>query len=93
MSRIGNRVLTIPEGVTVTVDGTHVTVKGPKGELQNDFNKNMVIKVNGNELTVERPDDSIEMKTFHGTTNSLIENMLIGVSTGFTRDLEINGVG
>ena len=93
MSRIGNRVLTIPEGVTVTVDGTHVTVKGPKGELQNDFNKNMVIKVNGNELTVERPNDSKEMKTFHGTTNSLIEGMLIGVSTGFTKDLEINGVG
>ncbi len=93
MSRIGNRILTIPEGVTVTVDGTSVTVKGPKGELHNDFNKNMVIEVNGNELTVKRPNDSIEMKTFHGTTNSLIENMLIGVSQGFSRDLEINGVG
>ena len=93
MSRIGNRVLTIPAGVTVTVDGTKVTVKGPKGELSNEFNKNMVIEVNGTELTVKRPNDSKEMKTFHGTTNSLIENMIIGVSEGFTRDLEINGVG
>jgi large subunit ribosomal protein L6 len=93
MSRIGNRVLTIPEGVTVTIEGSNVTVKGPKGELQNKFNENMVIEVNGNELTVKRPNDTKEMKTFHGTTNSLIENMLIGVSQGFTRDLEINGVG
>ena len=93
MSRIGNRVLTIPAGVTVTVDGTKVTVKGPKGELTNEFNKNMVIEVNGTELTVKRPNDSKEMKTFHGTTNSLIEGMIIGVSEGFTKDLEINGVG
>ena len=93
MSRIGNRVLTIPEGVTVTVEGSKVTCKGPKGELTNEFNKNMVIEVNGNELTVKRPNDTKEMKTFHGTTNSLIENMITGVSQGFTRDLEINGVG
>ncbi|MCR4581765.1 MAG: 50S ribosomal protein L6 [Bacilli bacterium] len=93
MSRIGNRVLTIPAGVTVTVEGTKVTVKGPKGELTNEFDKNMVIEVNGTELTVKRPNDSIRNKTFHGTINSLIENMIIGVSTGFSRDLEINGVG
>ena len=93
MSRIGNRVLTIPEGVTVTVEGSKVTCKGPKGELTNEFNKNMVIEVNGNELTVKRPNDTKEMKTFHGTTNSLIENMITGVSQGFTRNLEINGVG
>jgi len=93
MSRIGNRVLTIPAGVTVTVDGSTVTVKGPKGELKNVFNNNMVIEVNENELTVKRPNDSKEMKTFHGTTNSLIEGMIKGVSEGFSRDLEINGVG
>ena len=93
MSRIGNRVLTIPEGVTVTVEGSKVTCKGPKGELTNEFNKDMVIEVNGTELTVKRPNDSIVMKTFHGTTNSLIENMITGVSQGFTRNLEINGVG
>ena len=93
MSRIGNRVLTIREGVTVTIEGSKVTCKGPKGELTNEFNKNMVIEVNGNELTVKRPNDTKEMKTFHGTTNSLIENMITGVSQGFTRDLEINGVG
>ncbi len=94
MSRIGNRVLTIPAGVTVTVeDGNVVTVKGPKGELKNKFDKNMIIEVNGTELTVKRPNDSIRNKTFHGTTNSLIENMIIGVSTGFSKDLEINGVG
>ena len=93
MSRIGNRVLTIPAGVTVTVDGTKVTVKGPKGELTNEFNKNMVIEINGTELTVKRPNDTKEMKTFHGTTNSLINGMIIGVSEGFSKDLEINGVG
>ena len=86
MSRIGNRVLTIPAGVTVTVDGTKV-------ELTNEFNKNMVIEINGTELTVKRPNDTKEMKTFHGTTNSLINGMIIGVSEGFSKDLEINGVG
>lgn len=93
MSRIGNRILNIPNGVTVTVDGCNVTVKGPKGELKNKFNENMKINVNGSELTVERPDDSIVNKSLHGTTNSLIENMIKGVSEGYTKDLEINGVG
>ena len=93
MSRIGNRVLTIPEGVTITNDNNFVTIKGPKGELSSKFNDSMVIKVEGTELTVERPNDTKEMKTIHGTTNSLIDNMLTGVSKGFTKDLEINGVG
>ena len=94
MSRIGNRVLTIPAGVTVTVEENNsVTVKGPKGELKSNFDNNMTIEIDGTELRVKRPNDSIRMKTLHGTTNSLIENMLVGVSEGFTRELEINGVG
>lgn len=93
MSRIGNRILTIPEGVTVTVDGSKVTVKGPKGELTNNFNDNIKVEVEGNTVKVTRPNDSITNKSLHGTTNSLIENMLVGVSNGFVKDLEINGVG
>src|SRR5574344_247642 len=94
MSRIGNRILTIPEGVTVTVgENNFVTVTGPKGELKNNFNKDMKITVDGNKLSVVRPDDTIKNKTLHGTTNSLINNMIIGVSEGFKRDLQINGVG
>ena len=93
MSRIGNRKLTIPAGVTVTVDGNTVTVKGAKGELSYNFDKNISVKVEENTVVCTRPNDSNTMKSLHGTTNSLIENMLIGVSEGYTKGLEINGVG
>lgn len=93
MSRIGNRVLNIPEGVKVSVDGNTVTVSGPKGELKDTFNKNIKVSVEGNTIKVTRPDDSLTNKALHGTTNSLIENMLIGVSEGFVKNLEIYGVG
>lgn len=91
MSRIGNKVLSIPEGVTVSVDSNIVTVKGPKGELSTEINKNLTVKVNGQELTVERKDDTF--KNFHGTANANINNMIIGVTAGFEKKLEAVGVG
>ena len=94
MSRIGNRVLTIPAGVEVNVDGNKITTKGPKGTLEYAFQANNVeVKVEGNEVRVTRKDESKVSKQLHGTTNSNINNMLIGVSEGFKRELEINGVG
>lgn len=93
MSRIGNRVLTIPAGVTVTVDGTTLTVKGPKGELTNTFDKSMEIVVEDNKLTVKRANETKRVKSLHGTTNALIANMIKGVSEGFSKGLEAVGVG
>lgn len=93
MSRIGNRVLTIPAGVTVTVDGQTVTVKGPKGELTNTFDKSMEIVVEDNKLTVKRENETKRVKSLHGTTNALISNMIKGVSEGFSKGLEAVGVG
>lgn len=93
MSRIGNRVLTIPAGVTVTVDGTTLTVKGPKGELTNTFDKSMEIVVEDNKLTVKRENETKRVKSLHGTTNALIANMIKGVSEGFSKGLEAVGVG
>ena len=93
MSRIGNRELAIPAGVTVTVDGNKITVKGPKGELS--FNKSSLIEVEEKEgkVVTKRPSDNKVEKQLHGTTNSVINNMMVGVSEGFKRELEINGVG
>ena len=92
MSRIGNRKLVIPAGVTVTIDGNTVTVKGPKGELTNKFNKLIKIEQVDNEIICSRDNDAFT-KSIHGTTNSLIENMIIGVSQGYTKELEAVGVG
>jgi len=91
MSRIGNRILTIPANVTVTVNNNIVTVKGPKGELSTEVNKNITVEVNGNEITVSRKNDTF--KNFHGTANANIKNMLIGVTEGFEKKLEAVGVG
>ena len=91
MSRIGNRILTIPENVTVSKDGNVVTVKGPKGELSTEINSHIDIKVDGNELTVTRENDNY--KSFHGTANANISNMIEGVTNGFKKDLESLGVG
>jgi len=94
MSRIGNRVLTIPAGVEVTVDGNKVTVKGSKGTLDFNFkNENVDVKVEGPEVHITRKDETKISKQLHGTTNSVIKNMITGVSEGFKRELEINGVG
>ena len=94
MSRIGNRVLTIPAGVEVNIEGNKITTKGPKGTLEFNFKNEFVdVKVEGTEIHVTRKDDLKVSRQLHGTTNSVINNMLVGVSEGFKRELEINGVG
>ncbi len=93
MSRIGNKPILLPADVTVNVENSHINVKGPKGELSFDFDANLNVVVEGNELHVKRPNDTKWMKTIHGTTRALIHNMVEGVSKGFTKSLEINGVG
>ena len=93
MSRIGKIPVAIPSGVEVKVDGHVVTVKGSKGELTREFNPMMTIKVEGEEVIVERPDDSRQAKSLHGLTRTLIHNMIVGVTEGFKKELEVNGVG
>ena len=93
MSRIGKKPVVIPAGVTVTVENNTVTVKGPKGELSREFSPAMAINVEGNELTVTRPNDEKANRTIHGTTRALIANMFEGVSNGFAKTLDIQGVG
>lgn len=93
MSRVGKKPLEIPAGVTVTLNGNTVTVKGPKGELTRTFHPDMVIKLEGNVLTVERPSDEKHHRALHGTTRSLLANMVEGVSKGYERVLELVGVG
>ena len=93
MSRIGNKVIVIPAGVSVEVNGATVTVKGPKGELVRSFNENITLEIAENEITVKRPDDTKEMKMLHGTTRALLANMVEGVSNGFSKALEMIGVG
>ena len=94
MSRIGKKPVVIPAGVTVNVaEGNVVTVKGPKGELTNTFNSAMILNVEGNVLTVSRPNDEAENRALHGLTRTLIANMVEGVEKGFSKELEVNGVG
>jgi large subunit ribosomal protein L6 len=94
MSRIGKNPITVPQGVTLTIDDNNqVTVKGPKGELVQSFNKDMHIKMEENVLTIERPSESKEHKSLHGLTRALLNNMIIGVSEGFKKELELVGVG
>ena len=91
MSRIGNRELSVPENVTVTVEGNVVTVKGPKGELSTKINENLNVEVKEGKLTVTRKNDNF--KNYHGTANANIKNMIIGVTEGYKKELEILGVG
>ena len=94
MSRIGKKPVVIPANVTVNVaEGNVVTVKGPKGELTNTFNADMIINVEGNVLTVSRPTDEANHRALHGLTRTLIANMVEGVEKGFSKELEVNGVG
>jgi len=93
MSRIGNKPITIPAGVEVTVENNTITVKGPKGTLTKSFHSNMEVKVDGNTITISRPDDEPYNRSLHGLTRSLINNMVTGVNSEFKRELEINGVG
>lgn len=93
MSRIGNKPITVPEGVEVTLNGNHITVKGPKGNLEKELHKNMAVSIEGNEITVKRPDDEAFNRSLHGLTRTLINNMIEGVLHQYTRTLEVNGVG
>ncbi|ATD31346.1 50S ribosomal protein L6 [Macrococcoides bohemicum] len=93
MSRVGKKIIEIPAGVDIKIDGNTVTVKGPKGELTNTFNEEMAYKLEDNTLEVVRPSDSKAHKTIHGTTRALIANMVEGVSKGFEKNLELIGVG
>ncbi len=94
MSRIGRMPIAVPAGVTVAIaENNHVTVKGPKGELSRALPEEMTIKQEGSEIIIERPSDLKKMKALHGLTRSLLNNMVIGVNEGYTKDLELNGVG
>ena len=93
MSRIGRMPIEIPAGVTVTYDNHHMNVKGPKGELSRDLHPDMIITVEGNTITVARPSEDKAHRALHGLTRALVANMATGVSEGFTKTLEINGVG
>ncbi len=93
MSRIGNKPITVPEGVEVKIDGQNLTVKGPKGTLTREIHKNMKLNLEGNVLTVVRPNDEPANKSLHGLTRTLVNNMIEGTLHGFERKLEVNGVG
>ena len=93
MSRIGKKPVDVPAGVTVSIDGTTVKVKGPKGELTRTFNKDMIIKQEGAQIIVERPDDSKLHRSLHGLTRTLVHNMVEGVTNGFSKSLDIEGIG
>lgn len=93
MSRIGRAPITVPAGVEVTVDGNAVTVKGPKGTLTKEFKPSMTVKVDAGVVTVSRPDDEDTSRALHGLTRTLIANMIEGVTNGYQKVLEINGVG
>ena len=94
MSRIGRMPIAVPAGVTVEIaENNHVTVKGPKGTLERTLPSEMDIKLEGEEVVVTRPNDLKKMKSLHGLTRTLIHNMVVGVSEGYTKELEVNGVG
>ena len=93
MSRIGKKPITVPAGVTVNINGNEVTVKGPKGELKETFNASMSIVLENNEIVVTRPTDNKEHRALHGLTRTLIANMVEGVANGYSKTLEVNGVG
>ena len=93
MSRIGKRPIEVPKGVTVTIDGNMVKTKGPKGELERALHPDMKVSMEGTTITVERPSEESKHKALHGLSRTLVANMVDGVSTGFTKTLELVGVG
>ncbi len=93
MSRIGNKPITVPEGIDVKIDGQKITVKGPKGTLEREIHGNMCVKLEDGQIKISRPNDEKENRSLHGLTRSLINNMIEGVCKEFTKELEINGVG
>ena len=93
MSRIGNKPITVPDGVEVKIDGKHITVKGPKGTLEREIHNNISLEMEGNEIKVTRIDNEPFNRGLHGLTRTLINNMITGVLNEYTRELQINGVG
>jgi len=93
MSRIGKSPIPVPSGVEVTIDGRHITVKGPKGTLERDLPGEITVRQEGDELIVERPNDERQNRAMHGLVRSLVNNMVVGVHQEFTKELEIIGVG
>ncbi len=93
MSRIGKQPIPVPPGVDIMIDGNTVRVKGPKGQLERELHQDMIIKYQENILVVERPTDSKTHRSLHGLTRTLINNMVVGVTTGFQKNLELVGVG
>ena len=93
MSRIGNKPITVIDGVEVKLNGQHITVKGPKGTLEREIHSNMTVTLENGVITVARPNDKKENRSLHGLTRTLISNMIEGVSKEFTKELQINGVG
>jgi large subunit ribosomal protein L6 len=93
MSRIGNKPVDVPSGVDIVVDGSLVTVKGSKGQLERSFNERIGFDIEDGVITVTRPDDARESRALHGLSRALLNNMVVGVSDGFRKELEIHGVG
>ncbi|MGH9264831.1 MAG: 50S ribosomal protein L6 [Acidimicrobiales bacterium] len=93
MSRIGRNPIPVPAGVTIELTDGHVKVTGPKGTLERDLPRDITVRQDGDQLLVERPDDQRQHRALHGLARSLVNNMVVGVTDGFTRDLEIVGVG
>ena len=93
MSRIGREPIVVPAGVTVKIEGQKITVKGPKGELTQEIHPNMTVAQEGNVLHVTRPDDTPANRSLHGLTRTLVNNMVVGVTQEFSKELQINGVG
>ena len=93
MSRIGNKPITVPDGVEVKIDGHKITVKGPKGTLEREVHKNISLEMKDNQIIVTRKNDEPLNRSLHGLTRTLINNMIIGVKDEFSRELQINGVG
>ena len=93
MSRIGKKPIAVPAGVEVKIDGSHIAVKGPKGQLAYDCNPEITVKMEDGHILVERPSDDKVHRSLHGLTRTLIHNMVVGVTDGFKKELEINGVG
>lgn len=93
MSRIGRLPITVPQGVQVDIQGAHVMVKGPKGSMETTFSPEILIGMENDQITVTRPNDEAHIRALHGTTRAILNNMITGVSSGFKRILEIDGVG
>ena len=93
MSRIGNKPITVPDGVEVKIDGKHITVKGPKGTLEREIHNNISLEMEGNTIKVTRIDDEPSNRSLHGLTRTLINNMIVGVVHEYSKELQINGVG